>query len=345
MSDRAVGVPELRSGRRKTETQPLRQQGAAAVGLSTPDASRGPLPPCSHCARPAVHLQRTSGEHLCKEHLERSVERRVTREMAKHDVARGMVVLCAVSGGKDSIAALRFAHRYLAPAGIRVEAATIDEGIAGYRPEGIAVAARHCAALGVPHRVLAMKAEFGASMDEASQRLEGGGAPCSPCGVFRRTLLNRAAREAGADFLITGHNLDDLAQSVLMNVLKGDVQRLARLGHHEARDGLVPRLFPLRAVPEREVALYAHLQGWEIHNHECPYSKLAHRGAIRDVLLQLEDQTPGTRQGLLATLDKVAPALQAQGGGPELGACAGCGEPTSGTRCQACAMVERLRTR
>jgi uncharacterized protein (TIGR00269 family) len=304
-----------------------------------------PVPSCSLCPAPAVHWQRYSGEHLCAAHVVRSVERRVTKEFAKAPLARGSTVVCAVSGGKDSIAALRLAHRYLSPAGIAIQAVTIDEGIAGYRPEGIAVAERACAALGVEHRVLRYAQEFGAAMDEVAPRTEGG-APCSPCGVFRRTLLNRAAREAGADALVTGHNLDDLAQSVLMNVLRGDVQRLARLGSHGApegaREGLVPRLFPLRAVPEREVALYAHLQGWEVHNQECPYAKLAHRGAVRDVLLKLEDETPGTRQGLLATLDKVGPALQGSAAmTASLGACQACGEPTSGQRCQACAMVAR----
>lgn len=289
-------------------------------------------------------LQRYSGEHLCGAHLARSVERRVTRELARDKLPRGSTVVVAVSGGKDSVTALRLAHRWLAPAGVRVEAVTVDEGIAGYRPAGIDVARRACEELGVPHAVVAYRDAFGATMDEASARDHGGGAPCSPCGVFRRTLLNKAARDRDAARLVTGHNLDDLAQSVLMNVLRGDVARLARLGHHgDDKPGLVPRLLPLRAVPEREVALYARLQGWETHDQECPYAALAHRGAIRDVLLDLEERTPGTRQGLLATLDKVAPALRDQGGlGPTLRACARCGEPSSGARCQACAMAERV---
>lgn len=293
-----------------------------------------------------MYLQRYSGEHLCGAHLMRSVERRVTRELARHDIPRDGLVLVAVSGGKDSIAALRLVHRYFTPPGIRVEALTIDEGIAGYRPEGIAVAARACAELGVPHRVARYEDAFGTGMDAAVPRITEG-APCGPCGVFRRTLLNRAAREAGASFLVTGHNLDDMAQSVLMNVLRGDMQRLARLSGHDAtQEGFVPRLLPLRAVPEREVALYAHLQGWEVHRAECPYAHLAHRGTVRDALLQLEDANPGTRQGLLATLDKAGPALRASGvQEKDLRTCPECGEPTSGARCQACAMAARVQGR
>jgi uncharacterized protein (TIGR00269 family) len=289
-----------------------------------------------------VLWQRYSGEHLCAEHVQRSVERRVARELAKDKLSRGSLVMCAVSGGKDSITALRMAHRLLAPAGVDVAAVTVDEGIASYRPDGVRVAARACAELGVPHEVVSYKADFGTTMDDASLRMAGG-APCSPCGVFRRTLLNRAARDRGAARLVTGHNLDDVAQSVLMNVLKGDVARLARMGAQaeDAKPGLVPRLLPLRMVPEREVALYAHLQGWEVHNQECPYSSLAKRGHVRDMLLEQEAREPGTRHALVAGLDKLAPVLRTSGAfAAQLGACPQCGEPTSGARCRACAMEE-----
>jgi uncharacterized protein (TIGR00269 family) len=296
---------------------------------------------CSRCPQPAVLWQRYSGEHLCAAHAQRSVERRVAREVARHPLPRGAVVVCAVSGGKDSVTALHLAHRLLGPAGVRLEAVTVDEGIAGYRPEGIAVAARACAELGVPHEVVSYRDRFGVAMDEASQRLEGG-APCSPCGVFRRTLLNQVARGRGAARLMTGHNLDDLAQSVLMNVLRGDVARLARLGHHDVKPGMVPRMMPLRMVPEREVALYAHLQGWEVHLAECPYSRLAQRRGVRDFLLEHEEREPGTRHALVAGLDKLAPILQASGALEKAAQpCPACGEPTSGARCRACAMVDR----
>jgi uncharacterized protein (TIGR00269 family) len=179
-------------------------------------------------------------------------------------------------------------------------------------------------------------------MDEVAPALEEG-APCSPCGVFRRAALNRGAREMGASRLITGHNLDDVAQSVLMNLLRGDVARLARMAAHDEKPGLVPRLTPLRLVPEREVALYAHLKGWEVHRGECPHAFLAQRGAVRDALLALEERVPGARHGLVASLDKLAPSLQAAPGlSVSLRACESCGEPASGARCQACAMVAKL---
>ena len=84
---------------------------------------------------------------------------------------------------------------------------------------------------------------------------------CSYCGVFRRACLNKKSKELGINKLITGHNLDDMVQSILMNFANGDMQKLARLGpHKKIQPRLVPRIFPLRVIPEKEVALYAILR-------------------------------------------------------------------------------------
>ena len=37
------------------------------------------------------------------------------------------------------------------------------------------------------------------------------------CGVFRRQALDRGAASLGVDHIVTGHNADDIAETVLMN--------------------------------------------------------------------------------------------------------------------------------
>ena len=56
-------------------------------------------------------------------------------------------------------------------------------------------------------------------MDEIAKN-DPGTIPCTYCGVFRRKALNSKAKEIRADYLATGLNLDDTAQSVLMNFAK-----------------------------------------------------------------------------------------------------------------------------
>ena len=42
---------------------------------------------------------------------------------------------------------------------------------------------------------------------------------CTVCGVFRRQALDRGAAMLGVKHVVTGHNADDMAETVLMNRL------------------------------------------------------------------------------------------------------------------------------
>ena len=298
------------------------------------------MPIACACGEPAVHHARYSGERLCAAHFQRSVEKRVKRELRKQGpFPPGTRIAVALSGGKDSVVTLRLLHETFHGTRVQVVAASIDEGIAGYRPPALDVARRHCEELGVEHLVLSYEETAGVTMDRVAQHPLRQHLPCAYCGVLRRRNLNEAAKRAGATHLATGHNLDDYAQSILMNHLRGDVERLARMGPHrpgKVQPGLVPRLLPLRMIPEKEVALYAILRGFAYHDGECPYSVEATRGRYRDLLLDLEEKEPGTRHALVAGYDRLAPLLKSEA---TLGACATCGEPTSGARCRACELL------
>lgn len=287
-----------------------------------------------------MYFARYSGEHLCAEHFLAFVERRFRRELRQQGPFKRGRLAVALSGGKDSVVTLRLMHEtFRENREIEVVAATIDEGIASYRPPSIEIAAEHCKELGIEHVVLSYEQTSGVTMDKVVVHPARVHMPCAYCGVMRRKNLNEAARRLGATHLATGHNLDDVSQTILMNHLKGDTDRLAKMGPHRAEDvqeGLVPRILPLRSIPEREVALYAILRGWRYHDGECPYAQDATRGRYRDLLLQLEEETPGTRHALLAGYDRLRPLLKSE---KALRACGSCGEPSSGATCRACALV------
>ena len=309
----------------------------------------GPLRPsvrCSSCEAEAVIDQPYRGTHLCAPHFRESVEDRVRREMHRQlpRFARGTVAV-ALSGGKDSGVALALSQRYFRrrPT-VRVVALSVDEGIAGYRAATLEAARALTGSLGVEHRIVTAQEAIGTTTDRTAAELPGT-VPCSFCGVWRRQLLNRAAREVGADALVLGFNLDDLSQTVLMNLVRGDLDRLARMAPHRVRQpGLVPRVAPLALIPEREVYLYARLQGIPFDHGECPHAGRAARNLFREVVWQLEEAQPGTRQSLLRTHEKlVTRFLREEGAGAAPDRCRACGEPSGSGLCRACEYLEVAR--
>lgn len=299
---------------------------------------------CDVCGREAVTFVRYNGTHLCQSHFLSYVERRVKREVRKQiDAERGDRIAVAVSGGKDSMVALRLLSSVFGERNsIEVHAITIDEGIEGYRPPSVDIVRRFCGENGIAFHMRSFS-ELGVTMDGIAPA-SGDSSPCTYCGVFRRMLMNDEARSIGARYLATGHNLDDYAQSVLMNFVRGDVARLARLGPHEAAvPGLVPRFLPLRMIPEKETLLYAILSGTEFWDGTCPYWEAALRNQYRDVVDGLEDRSPGARFGIVSSFDALRPMLRE--GLPSVAThpCPRCGEPTVGESCKACQLLDRAR--
>jgi uncharacterized protein (TIGR00269 family) len=316
---------------------------------------------CEKCGSPAVVHAAYSGLHLCEAHLCYSVEKRVRRRIREDGLLPATATpeapetwLVGLSGGKDSAVLLDIVtETFDDDPRVELRALTVHEGIEGYRDASLGACRDLVADRDVPHEVVGYDDEFDVRMDDVAREDPVGMAPCAYCGVFRRDVLARYADGLGADKLLTGHNLDDEAQTALMNLLEGDVIRIAKqfdasLGPFDERrlpeDGPVPRAKPLRDVPEKEVALYAHLRGLPVHTEECPHASEAYRGEIRDHLLALEEAHPGTRHSVMAGYEELA-ALAAEryrGGDRETDECDRCGAPTTGDRCRKCDLLDAV---
>lgn len=270
-----------------------------------------------------------SAPALCEEHFCEHVELVVRETVERYGLfTRDDRVCVAASGGKDSSVALHV----LQALGYRVEALAVDEGIAGYRESTLACLRSLCDERGIPLRVVSFAEEVGAPLDD----LVKGRRPCSVCGVFRRSLLNKHAK--GCDVLVTGHNLDDESQSVLMNLVKASGGRLRR-GYlrSPSAEGFVPRVKPLARLSEREVLAYAFLQGLPSSSGVCPYARSSLRFRVRDVLDEYEAARPGMKRSLAdAALRVSAPVASS------FSACPVCGGPAAGGVCRACSLREEL---
>lgn len=253
-------------------------------------------------------------------------------------------IALALSGGKDSVSLLHIMRRLEESfPQSKMVAITIDEGIASYRSEAVEIAEENCEKLDVEHRVYSFKKLYGYTLDEIADSAKQKDKPfiCSYCGILRRKALNVSAKELEATNLVTAHNLDDEVQSMLMNLIRGDMTSMSRGEDDLVREGLVPRVKPLCEVPEREVALYAFLKKIRFQSLPCPYLETSLRSDVRRFLNMLESKHPGIKFTVYKSFEKMLSRMKLSEE-RSLGSCRICGEPAARDICMACQTLKDL---
>ncbi|OAD58319.1 Cytoplasmic tRNA 2-thiolation protein 1 [Eufriesea mexicana] len=186
---------------------------------------------CSRkCGQNAILKRPKTGHALCKECFFFAFESEIHNTIIQGKLFRsGDKVAIGASGGKDStvlayvLKTLNERYQY----GIELFLLSIDEGITGYRDDSLKTVQQNKDDYGLPLKILSYKELYGWTMDEIVSEI-GRKNNCTFCGVFRRQALDRGAALLAVDCIATGHNADDIAETVLMNILRGDIARLQR---------------------------------------------------------------------------------------------------------------------
>jgi uncharacterized protein (TIGR00269 family) len=292
---------------------------------------------CTFCAKRPVYHNRAEGLLFCTEHLEESILERAQRVVSA-GIQKGDRVGVALSGGKDSTVLLYFLHSLLPWYGIELIALTVDEGICGYREHSLQAAEEHTRKLGVPHKVIRFADLAGATLDALVKGREE--RSCTICGILRRKALLQLARKHAVSVIATGHCLNDEAQTVLMNALRGDLSRLLRTSERDSR--FIPRIKPLARISEKEVTVYAMATGIYTDLPECPYAQYALRSEVRSMLDRFELAVPGTMNRIVSFPEQLPESVRSHGQEPPPVPCDRCGEPSINGRCRACQLLETI---
>ncbi|BCU71354.1 TIGR00269 family protein [Stygiolobus caldivivus] len=304
---------------------------------------------CDNCkVREAEVYQAHSGKRLCRKCFMKDIRERVKKESLKIGLDKASKILLAVSGGKDSYVLADTLSSFIDSN--KLIAYNITEGIQGYnRYEQIVQLKRYLSSLGIELIEDSFKQGVGHTLDEMMKYSRNKGlnvSACTFCGGFRRKLINNAGRTVSADYVATGHNLDDEVQAIIVNLIRGDIIRLIRFADKPIKlsSKFVLRVKPLRRVYEWETTLYAYYGGYQFQEVECPYisTKPTLRSKVRELLYTLEDKKPGALLSILDEFDKIAEKVRKQSElKEELPTCKICGEPTSYGReiCKNCELL------
>ncbi len=239
-------------------------------------------------------------------------------------------IAVAVSGGKDSMSILHI----LSSKYNNITALFVDVGIETFSDESFEIVSSFCSSQGIPLKLVRLKDVLGFTTPEAVSVI--GGKPCTTCSVLKRYVLNKSAR--GFDKLVTGHNLDDAAESILMNIFKANMSSLASLGPSSGimhDNKFVSRVKPLYFVPEKEVLHYAVNHKLSFVSHPCPLrGDSPFRYYVKQRLNVLEKDFPNVKQNIVNAFLKFikGKSLNLK----KLSYCKYCGEPSSSDICNFC---------
>jgi cytoplasmic tRNA 2-thiolation protein 1 len=235
--------------------------------------------------------------------------------------------------------------------GVELFLLSVDEGITGYRDDSLETVKRNRDQYELPLKIISYQELYGWTMDAIVKEI-GLNNNCTFCGVFRRQALDRGAALLNVDQIVTGHNADDIAETVLMNVLRGDIARLGRCTSISTAStaasvgeelSSIPRSKPFKYTYEKEIVMYAYFKKLDYFSTECIYSPNAYRGFARSFLKNLEAIRPVS----IIDLIKSGEAFQIQSGAAKAqvaGRCIRCGYISSNELCKACVLLEGLNS-
>lgn len=297
------------------------------------------MPPatCFNCKEARAVIIRPKNRHkLCRacflQIFETEVHETITNTNLFH---RGERVAIGASGGKDStvlaavLKTLNERYNY----GLDLCLLSIDEGIRGYRDDSLETVKRNAQQYDMPLMIVGYGELYGWTMDQVVEQI-GKKGNCTYCGVFRRQALDRGAARLGIRHVVTGHNADDVAETVMMNLLRGDLPRLSRgtsiVTASSASE--IKRSKPLKYAYEKEIVLYAHHRQLDYFSTECIYSPEAFRGSARTLIKDLEKIRPSSILDIVKSGEDMAALVPGQvtEGGKSTGSSADAEEEPAG---------------
>lgn len=236
-----------------------------------------------------------------EERLLRRIEQRFNKGVVKYRLIEdGDRILVGLSGGKDSLALLDLLARRARILKPRFTVCAAHVSTAGriYRSDEEYLS-RFAAERGV--RFVHCEASFEVSSGTRKS-------PCFLCSWNRRKALFTAAKELGCNKIALGHHMDDILETLLMNMaFQGAFGTMPPKLAMRKFDMTLIR--PMCLVHEADLAALAVAKGYRKQVKSCPYEHDSNRSAMKELLRRLEELNPEARYSLWGSMTNIQEEL------------------------------------
>ncbi|MEZ5557238.1 MAG: tRNA 2-thiocytidine(32) synthetase TtcA [Pseudomonadales bacterium] len=235
--------------------------------------------------------------------LHKRLRRQVGQAIADFNMIEdGDRVMVCLSGGKDSYTLLDILMNLQQSAPVRFELVPVhlDQKQPGYPAE---VLPRYLDGLGLEYHILEED-----TFSVVQQLTPQGKTTCPVCSRLRRGILYACARRIGASKIALGHHLDDVVETLFLNMFYGGRLKAmpAKLKSDDGQNLVIRPLFYCR---ERDIERWAaHRRFPIIPCNLCGSQENLQRQAIKQMLTEWDRRSPGRVQNIANSLGRVVPS-------------------------------------
>ena len=284
---------------------------------------------CRFCGKETAFRFRSYNIRVCAGCYPDFYEKLVRKTLERYKmVKKGEKIALAVSGGKDSMAMAEVMRSLSNKLGFEIITLHINLNISEYSKKSVEIVKE----FDPDAIIISVKDVAGFSVDELT------GKTCSACGKVKRYLMNKVARELGADKLATGHTADDISVFFIKNWLSGNFQWSDKLlpvtpSFHPL---ILTRIRPLYERTEKESTYYVLTKEVDFVIDECPHSP---GDEWKDILYEVERKKPGFKQNFVRGIVRFSRRRKEEW---NVELCPECGEVSSGGLCSFCRLRRRV---
>ncbi|MEJ2088222.1 MAG: tRNA 2-thiocytidine(32) synthetase TtcA [Gammaproteobacteria bacterium] len=235
--------------------------------------------------------------------LQKKLRRQVGNAVVDYRMIEdGDTVMVCMSGGKDSYTLLDMlmSLRRNAPVSFELVAVNLDQKQPGFPGE---VLPRYFETVGLDYHILEED-----TFSVVQALTPEGKTTCPVCSRMRRGILYTFAQRIGADKIALGHHLDDVVETLFLNLFHGG--RLKAMPPKlKSDDGANMVIRPLYYCRERDIARWAAFRGYPIIPcNLCGSQENLERQAIKEMLTGWDRRHPGRVENIARSLRHVVPS-------------------------------------
>ncbi len=232
--------------------------------------------------------------------LQKQLRRQTGKAIADyHMIDDGDRIMVCLSGGKDSYTLLDMLSQLQSVAPIKFEliAVNLDQKQPGF-PEH--VLPNYLDALNIDYRIIEKD-----TYSIVKEKIAPGKTTCSLCSRLRRGILYNTAQELGANKIALGHHMDDLVETMFINMFHGSRLKTMppKLVSDDKRNVVIR---PLVYCREKDITRYAERKEFPIIPcNLCGSQPNLERTRIKNMLKEWDKQSPDRVSNIFRSMQNI----------------------------------------